>query len=139
MINAPVASGWSKTLESQSAKFIGSEGSIKGSVGLFHNLFGPNSLRLTAEVAACTGIIYAFLILLMRFLGRQVLSQLSALDLLIVMLLGSSVETSMIHGSTLLRCGLVSAAVLLALNKLLTEGILRSKRFKNLVGGGPTI
>jgi len=92
-----------------------------------------------AEVAACTGIIYAFLILLMRFLGRQVLSQLSALDLLIVMLLGSSVETSMIHGSTLLRCGFVSATVLLVMNRLLTLGMLSSPRLRNLVAGGPIV
>jgi uncharacterized membrane protein YcaP (DUF421 family) len=108
-------------------------------VGLFHNLFGPGSLKVLGEAAACTAIVYVYLVLLMRTMGRHVLSQLSALDLLIVMLLGSSVETSMIHGSTLLRCGLVSATVLLVMNRLLTEGMLRSGKLRNLVGGGPLI
>jgi uncharacterized membrane protein YcaP (DUF421 family) len=103
------------------------------------DIFSTKSIDLMLIVAASTAIIYVYLILLIRFIGRHTLSQLSALDLLIVILLGSSVETSMVHGSTLLRCGFVSAVVLFVMNWLLNFGMLRSKRFKNLVGGGPTI
>ena len=90
-------------------------------------------------IARSTAIIYIFVILTMRLFGRHPLSQLSALDLVILMLLGSSVETSMVHASYALRGGFVSVAVLLILNRLFTFGMLRSKRFKNLVAGGPTI
>ncbi len=103
------------------------------------DVLSEKSLVLMLQVVACTAIIYAFLILVIRFVGRHTLSQLTAMDLMIVMLLGSSVETSMIQGSTLLRCGLVAATVLLLMNRLLTLGMLRSKGLRNLVGGGPTI
>ncbi|HWD37617.1 MAG TPA: YetF domain-containing protein [Fimbriimonas sp.] len=90
-------------------------------------------------IAASTGIIYAFLIVAMRALGRHPMAQLSPLDLVVVMLLGSAVETSMVHSSTALSGGVVAAVVLLALNRLLTFGMLKSKQFKNLVGGGPLV
>jgi uncharacterized membrane protein YcaP (DUF421 family) len=104
-----------------------------------HDVFSSKSIELMLVVAGSTALIYVYLILLIRFAGRHTLSQLSPLDLLIVMLLGSSVETSMIHGSTLLRCGFVSATVLFVLNRGLTVAMGRSDRFKHLVGGGPTI
>lgn len=104
-----------------------------------HDVFSAKSLELMLVVAGSTALIYLYLILLMRLAGRHTLSQLSPLDLLIVMLLGSSVETSMVHGSTLLRCGFVSATVLLASNRVLTIAMGKSRRFKHLVGGGPMI
>jgi uncharacterized membrane protein YcaP (DUF421 family) len=79
------------------------------------------------------------LILAIRVFGRRTLAMLSPVDLLIVMLLGSSVETGMVHGSTALRGGLVSAAVLLVLNRLLTLLMLGHPRLRNIVAGGPMV
>jgi uncharacterized membrane protein YcaP (DUF421 family) len=90
-------------------------------------------------VAASTAAIYLFLITLLRLAGRRQLAQLSALDLVVVLLLGSAVETAMIHGDTSLLAGLVSASTLLVLNRLLTLAFLRSKRLSQLVNGGPIL
>ncbi len=79
-------------------------------------------------VAGSTAAIYVFLVVLIRIFGKHTTAQLSAIDLVIIMLLGSSVETSMVNGSSLLRAGFVSAALLIALNA-----------FRNVVCGGPTI
>jgi len=89
--------------------------------------------------AGATAAIYLFLIAGLRLVGRRQLGQLTVLDLVVVLVLGSAVETAMIHGDTSLPVGLVSAATLLILNRLLSLLLLRSRRFRHLVNGGPTL
>ncbi|MFI5041197.1 MAG: YetF domain-containing protein [Acidimicrobiales bacterium] len=45
----------------------------------------------------------------------------------------------MIHGDTSLPVGLASAVTLLVLNRLLTLLLLRSRRLRHLVNGGPIL
>ena len=100
---------------------------------------GSPSVPILVVVAGCTAGIYLFLITLLRLAGRRQLAQLSALDLVVVLLLGSAVETAMIHGDTSLLAGLVSAGTLLVLNRLLSLLFLRSGRLSHLVNGGPIL
>ena len=72
-------------------------------------------------------------------LSRKQLGQLTALDLLVMILLGSAVETAMVHGSTLLRAGFVSASTLLVANRCLSSLSLRFKKFNRLFGPGPLL
>ena len=90
-------------------------------------------------MAGCTTLIYLFLIVLLRLFGRRELAQLSVIDLIVVLILGSAVETAMIHGNLTLPAGLTSAATLLVVNKALTVVFLRSPRLRHLVGGGPVL
>ncbi len=90
-------------------------------------------------VAGSTAAIYLFLLLLLRLFGRRELAQLTVVDLIVVLILGSAVETAMIHGNLTLPAGLISAATLLVLNKALTMIFLRSQRLRHLVGGGPVL
>lgn len=92
-----------------------------------------------AIVAGATAVVYLFLIVLLRLFGRRELGQLSVIDLIVVLILGSAVETAMIHGNLTLPAGLTSAATLLVVNKGLTLVFLRSKRLRHLVGGGPIL
>ena len=92
-----------------------------------------------AIVAGSTAAIYLFLIVLLRLFGRRQLGQLTVIDLVVVLLLGSAVETAMIHGNVSLPAGFASAGTLLLMNRLLTAVFLRSERFCNLVGGGPVL
>lgn len=91
------------------------------------------------EVAGSTAAIYLFLIVGLRVIGRRQLGQLTVLDLVVVLILGSAVETAMIHGDLSLPAGLVSAATLLVVNRLLTVVLLHHKRLRHLVGGGPVL
>ncbi len=95
--------------------------------------------KLFVEVVINTTVIYAFLIVAIRLIGRRQLGQLSSLDLLILILLGSSVETAMVRASTSLKVGIVSATTLLILNKLLTVGMTKSKKMCRLLGAGPVL
>lgn len=90
-------------------------------------------------VIGTTLAIYLFLLLLLRISGRRQLAELTVIDLVVVLVLGSAVETAMIRGDTSLAAGLVAAATLLATNRLLTLAMLRSHRFRHLVGGGPVL
>src|SRR5579862_9891003 len=95
--------------------------------------------RWLLGVAFNTAAIYFFLIFAVRLFGRRQLGQLSSLDLLILILLGSAVETAMVRADTSLRAGIVSAFTLLVINRLLTLAMLKSKRFSHLVGSGPIL
>jgi uncharacterized membrane protein YcaP (DUF421 family) len=91
------------------------------------------------EVAVNTLFIYLFLCVAMRFLSRRQLGQLTALDLMIIILLGSAVETAMVRGDSSLKAGLVSATTLFAANYALTRWVHKSKRFARLCGSGPVL
>jgi uncharacterized membrane protein YcaP (DUF421 family) len=86
-----------------------------------------------------TLILYLFLILTLRVLGRRQMGQLTVLDLVILILLGSAVETAMIAGDTSLTAGLVSAATLLVANRALTRIVCRSRRLRRLIVGSPIL
>jgi uncharacterized membrane protein YcaP (DUF421 family) len=91
------------------------------------------------EAAASTAAIYVFLIVMLRVFGRRQLGQLSVIDLVVILVLGSAVETAMIHGNTSLPVGLASAATLLILNRALTLVLSRSRRLSALLNGGPVL
>jgi uncharacterized membrane protein YcaP (DUF421 family) len=92
-----------------------------------------------AQIAIHTTAVYIFLIVVIRVLGRRTFSQLSPTDLTIVLLLGSAVETAMVTASTLLRSGIVSTITLLLLTAILNKLMLKSKKFRHLVNGGPKL
>lgn len=111
------------------------------------------TIRAAAPAALNTLVIYVLLIVGIRTLGRRQTGQLTALDLLIVLLLGSAVETAMIgpapsgsgskelfHDPNVsLVAGLISAGTLLLANRFLATLMSRSKRLRHLVVGGPLI
>ena len=83
-----------------------------------------------------TILIYAFLMLMLRILGRRQLGQLTVLDFVVVILLGSAVETAMVNGNTSLQAGMVCAGTLLFCNRVFGIVFARSRRLRHLAGGG---
>lgn len=90
-------------------------------------------------VAGHTLIIYLFLIAGLRAIGHRQMGQLTEVDLAVIIVLGSAVETAMVAGNTSLPAGLVSAGTLLLTNRLLSVLMLRSQRLRGAVLGGPTL
>jgi len=90
-------------------------------------------------VFAQTLTLYLFLILCLSFLGRREISQLTSVELVVLMILGSAVETSMVAGNTSLPAGLVSASTLLVCNRLVSLALRRWKWLQRLIIGGPVI
>jgi len=90
-------------------------------------------------IALHTFVIYIFLIACISQLNHRLFAQINFEELLIITLLGSAVETSMIAGDTSLAAGIVSAATLLASNWLLGRLVERWGWFRHLVMGHPIL
>lgn len=86
-----------------------------------------------------TLLIYVFLITMIRIFGRRQLGQLTLIDLVIILILGSAVETDMIAGNVSLEAGLVSATTLLLANRLFAIVLPRFKRLRSIVAGSPVL
>src|SRR2546423_4834527 len=83
--------------------------------------------------------IYLFLIIAIRTCGRRQLGQLTPIDLVIVLVLGSAVETSLIAGNISLAAGITSAGTLLIANWAVTRLTCRYKTLRRLLSGGPIL
>jgi uncharacterized membrane protein YcaP (DUF421 family) len=90
-------------------------------------------------VALHTAVIYLFLILLLRVAGQRQMGQLTVIDLVIIIILGSAVETSMLADDVSLKAGLTSAATLLILNRLIAWMMRRNRKLFRLLSGGPVL
>jgi uncharacterized membrane protein YcaP (DUF421 family) len=90
-------------------------------------------------VAWHTFSIYVFLILALRIIGRGRLGQLTVIDLVTILLIGTCVETSMVAFNNHLDAGLVSAGTLLLGNWLFSTMVQRSKRLKALINANPVL
>jgi uncharacterized membrane protein YcaP (DUF421 family) len=90
-------------------------------------------------VVGHTLAIYLFLILGISLGGRREFAQLTYVELAIVMVLGSSVETAMVAGDTGLLAGLASASTLLVANRLLAALVIRWPWLRRRLIGGPLV
>jgi uncharacterized membrane protein YcaP (DUF421 family) len=91
------------------------------------------------KVVGHTAVIFAFLMLGFRTVGRRSLAQLNVVDFLVILLIGSAIETAMVAGDTSLAAGLVCASTLLVLNRVLNDLLRRSPRLRHLVVGLPIL
>ncbi len=90
-------------------------------------------------IAAKTAVVYVFLILGLRLLGKRELGQMSLYDLVMIIVLGNSVQNAMINNDNTLGGGLIAGTVLLVLNRVFNELSLRSKRVEHLMVGEPVL
>ena len=91
------------------------------------------------ELVLRAGIVYAFLLVLLRLTGKRQIGQLAPFDLVLLLVLSNAVQNSMNGGDNSLIGGLVSAATLVALNYAIGYATFRSRRLEALVEGRPQI
>jgi len=80
-------------------------------------------------------ILYAVLLVLIRWSGRRTIGQFTPFDLLVVMLLSESVSSALTGGDDSLAAGLVSAATLIALNTAVAVLTARNATVRVMVEG----
>jgi len=80
-------------------------------------------------------VVYALVLLLLRLTGKRVLGQLTPFDLVTLLLLSSAVQNAMIGPDASVTGGVLGAAVLLVLNRLLA----RVPRLRDRIEGKPTL
>ncbi len=98
---------------------------------------GDLPLIFLGEVVFRTVILYLFALAMMRLAGKRSAAQLTPVDVLIIVALGSSVGDPMFYADVPLLHGMVVIAVVIALRHI---GVLLSDRFDRVrlwVEGGP--
>jgi len=83
--------------------------------------------------------VYVVCLMLVRVTGKRTVGQFTPFDLLVVVLLGTAVQNSLIGDDTSLLGGLILAATLLGLNWAVGRLSARSRRFDRYVEGVPVV
>src|SRR5215510_5811109 len=91
------------------------------------------------ELVFRAAVVYAFLLVLLRFTGKRQIGQLAPFDLVLLLVLSNAVQNSMNAGDNSLVGGLISAATLVALNYGVGFATFRNKRLETLIEGRPEI
>lgn len=84
-------------------------------------------------------IVYIFLFVLLRFIGKKHVGELSPFDLIVLLILSETVQNAMIGQDTSLIGGLISAATLLVLAQVMSFLTWRSKRAERIIDGAPKV
>jgi len=84
-------------------------------------------------------LVYLAILLLLRISGKRQVGQMSAPELIAIMLISNAVQNSMNGGDNSLVGGLLSASVLLALTWLISTLTYHVKAFRHVFEGTPTL
>jgi len=90
-------------------------------------------------IAGKTSVVYLFLVVGLRLLGKSELGQMTTYDLVLVVPLANSVQNAMVGPDTTLVGGLVAAATLLSVNRLLTFLLVRYPGLEQRLVGEPVL
>lgn len=83
--------------------------------------------------------VYAILIFLMRLTGKRTIGQFTPFDMVLLILLGSAVQNSLLGDDTSLLGGVILASTLIALNWIVGFVSSRSAKLDSLVEGDPVL
>ena len=83
--------------------------------------------------------VYAVLLALIRLSGKRTMGQFTPFDMLLIVLLGTAVQNSLIGDDVSLLGGLLLAAVLIALNWCVAWLTSRSRRAERIIEGAPVV
>lgn len=83
--------------------------------------------------------VYTVVLLLTRLTGKRALGQSTPFDVLLIVLLGTAVQNSLIGRDVSLLGGMILAATLLVLNWLVGMATARSRRIDTWVQGTPAL
>ena len=84
-------------------------------------------------------VVYVFLFVLLRFVGKKHVGELAPFDLLVLLILSETVSNSLSGGDDSLAAGLISAATLMGFAQLVGFVTWRSKKAERFLEGVPTV
>ena len=90
-------------------------------------------------IAGKTFVVYLFLIAGLRLLGKRELGQMNIFDLVLIIVLGNSVQNAMMNNDNSLVGGLIAGTVLLILNRIFNIMLQRSKKLERVMVGHPML
>ncbi|MEO6508507.1 MAG: YetF domain-containing protein [Patescibacteria group bacterium] len=89
------------------------------------------------EIVIRSVIVYLFIVLALRLFGKKELSQLSVIDLVLVLLISNSVQNAMVGNDTSLFGGLIAASALFVMNWVLKNLLFKSEKLSSFIQGNP--
>jgi uncharacterized membrane protein YcaP (DUF421 family) len=96
-------------------------------------------MELLLGIVLRTVAVYLFLLVGLRLLGRGEAAQLRTIDLVLLLVLANSLQNAMVGADTSLIGGIVAAATLLTLARILHILEMRFPRMRRTVEGEPTL
>jgi len=87
------------------------------------------------DVAIRTSVVYVALLAGLRLTGARQLGQMSAFDLVLLLIIANAVQNAMVGPDTSLAGGLVAAGVLVGWHRVIGWWRLRSRGFAKLLAG----
>jgi uncharacterized membrane protein YcaP (DUF421 family) len=84
-------------------------------------------------------IIYAFLVIALRLVGKRELSQLNTLDFVVLLAVANAVQNGLIGDDNSITGAVVGATVLFIVDAVLAWVLFRQTRLQRLVEGTPTL
>src|ERR1700710_38127 len=97
------------------------------STSLWAEVFSHPDLKGGLLIAGKTTVIYLFLVLGLRLLGKRELGQMNLYDLVLIIVLANAVQNSMVGDDSSLVGGIIAAVTLLILNRLFNLILARSR------------
>jgi uncharacterized membrane protein YcaP (DUF421 family) len=91
------------------------------------------------QIAVRSVAVYLALFAALRLMGKRELGQMTVFDLVVILLVGNAVQNAMVGPDFSLQGGILSALVLLALNRGLAMLRIRSGGWGRLIEGTPTV
>ncbi len=86
-----------------------------------------------------SGIVYLFLLVAFRLLGKRQVGQLTPFDLIVLLIISNVLQNAMIGPDSSVTGGLIGATTVLALNWVVARVTVASRKVERLVEGVPTI
>lgn len=84
-------------------------------------------------------VVYTFLLVMFRLLGKRQVAQMTAFDLIVLLILSNVLQNAMIGPDTSVTGGLIGGAAVLGLNWLVSRAAFASRWFERAVEGLPTL
>ncbi|HEY3282307.1 MAG TPA: YetF domain-containing protein [Armatimonadota bacterium] len=103
------------------------------------DVFSHPDLLGALVVSGKTAVVYLFLVVGLRVLGKRELGQMNLYDLVLIVVLANSVQNAMVGSDTTLLGGIVSATTLLVMNRLLVVLMSRSRIVERHLVGEPVL
>jgi uncharacterized membrane protein YcaP (DUF421 family) len=91
------------------------------------------------EFVVRAGVVYVFLLVLLRITGKRQVGQLAPFDLVLLLVLSNALQNSMNGGDNSITGGMILAVTLVAINSLVGWLTYRSKTIESLIEGRPVI
>ncbi len=103
------------------------------------SVFSHPNIMDALVIAGKTAVIYIFLIIGLRLLGKRELGQMTVYDLVLIVVIANSVQNAMVGSDTTLAGGLVAAITLLIINRFFTWLLIRHPEFRHMMLGVPVL